>query len=188
MAVVLIGEDLLCCALGERLVKDVLGVPLAREPINTGGRTQLEANLGNYAKRAGLGPVLCIADSDGRCVKSILDQKLTFPRPPSFALRYAVAEAECWIMADTDTFAAFLGVSSARLSRNPEQLPDPKAALLALAGTSRHRRVRDRLVSPMNPAKPSAEYNLTLRDYILKSWRQLKPRVLLRASIELSER
>lgn len=62
-----IGEDLLCCALGERIVEQCLpGWTLASPPINTGGITKLRVALPRYAMQARhVQPVFCLADTDG---------------------------------------------------------------------------------------------------------------------------
>ena len=50
---VLVGEDDLCCALGERMVEQALpNWRLAVEPINKRGVTKLKADLNRYVEQA----------------------------------------------------------------------------------------------------------------------------------------
>ena len=67
--ILVVGEDTLCCALGERLVAACLpDWQLAQPSIDTKGVTKLQPSLPRYLSLArSLHPVLCIADTDGQC-------------------------------------------------------------------------------------------------------------------------
>lgn len=67
-----VGEDGLSCALGVRLASDVLRQSLAQPPIDTKGVTKLVPALPRYAQLAARKPVLCIADTDGKCAKELI--------------------------------------------------------------------------------------------------------------------
>ena len=65
--ILVVGEDALCCALGEKLVAAALpGWSLAGPAIDTKGVTKLIPALPRYSEQAQfVQPVLCIADTVG---------------------------------------------------------------------------------------------------------------------------
>lgn len=166
-----IGEDAICCALGTRLVADVLGWELAQPPVNAGGASKLKNNLPRYVGLTHLHPVLCVADTDGKCAADLVPVW----RPPntarSFLLRFAVTEAESWLLADAEALANFFEVSEARIPRQPDELPDAKRAMVELARRSRKRPIRQEVVSTIDPSKPGNGYNLHLREFVERYWR-----------------
>lgn len=172
----MVGEDALCCALGERLAQAVLpGWTLARESINAGGITRLASSLARYMEQARhVQPVLCIADTDGRCPVELLDRWLQDRAEAQFVFRLAVTEAESWLLADHESLAEFLAVPAGKIPNHPDELQDPKRELLALARRSRHRPIREEVVSPIDPAKPGSGYNLRFGEYVRTHWRALR--------------
>lgn len=172
-SLVLVGEDALCCALGERLIAQTLpGWTLAIAPINTRGVSKLQAALPRYAQQAlHVQPVLCIADTDGACPVTLLQQWLPTNTTPGLLLRLAVSEAEVWAMADRAAFASAFGVSVANVPRDPESLRDAKREVLALAVRSSKRYIREEVPSLQDPSKPGSGYNDHLCGFVRSSWR-----------------
>jgi hypothetical protein len=171
-----VGEDALCCALGERLASAVLpGWTLARESINARGITKLAPSLPRYLEQARhVQPVICIADTDGRCPAELLDQWLGNRVEERFAFRLAVIEAESWLLADQESLADFLAVPAGKVPSCPDELTDPKRTVLALARRSKRRPIRTEVVSSSDPSKPGSGYNLHLGEYVHTRWRALR--------------
>jgi hypothetical protein len=178
-----IGEDALTCALGTRMVIEATGTSPATPVINTGGVTKLQAGLRRYFGLARIGPVLCLADTDGACAKDLLARWLPQGAPSGFSLRFAVTEAESWLLADSAALADFLHVSRAKMPGNPDELVDPKRQILALAARSSKRLLRQELISEWDRSKPGVGYNVHLCDFATRYWR---PSQALRASPSLS--
>jgi hypothetical protein len=168
---VVIGEDALSCVLGRQIVQQVAGQAIVQEPISTGGATKLQRNLSRYSQLASRFRVLCIADTDGKCAKQMLATWLPAGTVTNFALRFAVTETESWVMADRERFAGFLGIRTSRVPGEPDDLADPKGALLNLARQVRSRELRADLVSPHNPTKPGSGYNGRLAEFVATQWR-----------------
>lgn len=168
---VVIGEDALCCALGRRIALTITGQPLALDPIQTGGVTGLRRNLARYCQLSDRFRVLCIADTDGGCAKDMRGEWLPKRSLPNFALRFAVQEAESWIMADREALADFLDVRVSRVPLNPDDVYDPKSSLLELARRARDRELRADLVSQFNPTKAGSGYNERLVAFVSTQWR-----------------
>lgn len=172
-SLVIVGEDELCCALGERLVEQTLpDWTLAIEPINKRGVSKLKADLPRYMQQAlHLRPVLCVADTDGDCPVALCQEWLPQSAPPNFLLRLAVTESEAWVMADRSAFASALGVSVASVPLDPETLPDAKREVLRLAARSSKRRVKEEMLSLQDINKPGTGYNKHLCTFVRQGWR-----------------
>ncbi len=170
--ILVVGEDALCCALGERLVASCLpNWRLTGTAIDTRGVTKLLPALSRYAEQAAhVQPVLCIADTDNRCAVEMIARWLPHPREPQLLLRFAVSEAESWLLADREAAAAALGLSLARLPRDPDSEPDPKALLLALASKSTKRAIREEVVSSLDRNRRGTGYNLHLCEFVRTFW------------------
>ena len=172
----MVGEDALCCAFGERIVHTMLpDWTLARTSINAGGITKLTPNLPRYVEQARhVQPVVCVADTDGRCPVDLLEQWLQKRAEARFVFRLAVTEAESWLLADHKTLAEFFAVPVGRIPDCPDELPDPKRTVLALARRSKCRPIRTEVVSSFDPGKPGNGYNLHLCEYVRTHWRALR--------------
>ncbi len=179
-----IGEDTLCCALGTKLVTDVLRWRLAQPAVDTMGVTQLKKSIARYIGLTHLHPVLCVADTDGGCAMRLRRDWLPNFVPSTFFLRLAVTESESWLLADADGFARFLDVASNRMPNRPDDLADPKRTVLTLARRSRRREIRQEVVSSRDPSKPGSGYNLHLSNFVMNHW---SPDVAARASHSLAK-
>lgn len=173
----MVGEDGLCCALGERLVQQALpGWSLARASINTGGITKFLPALVRYAQQAQhVQPVLCVADTDMSCAVQLKNQWMPANSTDDFLLRFAVSEAESWLLADREAIALFFGIAEANVPRNPDSLDDPKLEILRLAKRSSGM-LRREMISPNDLQKPGTGYNVHLQKFAREKWRPIVAR------------
>jgi hypothetical protein len=169
--ILVVGEDALCCALGERLVAACLpGWQLAQTSIDTKGVTKLQPSLPRYLDLArNLHPVLCIADTDGQCAVEWLGRWLPQAHD-SLVMRLAITEAESWVLADRQGFAQTLEVPLNKLPQCPDEESDPKRLILTLVKKSKIRLFRDEVVSSNDPSKPGTGYNLHLGAFVRSRW------------------
>ena len=177
-----VGEDMLCCALAESIVACTLPTwKLSLPPINKGGVTKLRSALSRYAVQARhVQPVFCLADTDGQCAVEWLQRWRPSRMPASLILRLAVNEAESWVLADRSGFARCMGVPNGKIPAGVDQLVDPKALVLQLVGKSKSRRIRTEMVSASDPMKQGTGYNLHLCQFVRSHWdaeraRELSP-------------
>lgn len=185
--ILVVGEDALCCALGEKLVEEILpNWQLAQASVNCCGITRLIPRIEKYVNLAQhVNPVLCIADSDNQPVCE-LAQKWLRPHSISsdmgFLLRIAVSEAESWILADTAAFAEYFAVSVRKLPRmtsgNFDEVVDPKHIVLVLARQSKKRLIREEVVSPIDQDKRGSGYNTHLCAFVKERWSAVRASVL----------
>lgn len=166
--ILIVGEDALSCALGENLVHCFLPdwqTPLPS--INTNGVTKLVTAIPRYLEQAKhFQPVLCIADTDRKCAKQLLERWLPQRQCDQFMLRLAVSEAESWLLADRSSLASYLGIAEKLISRTPEEEINPKGHLLNLAKKSGNRMLRSEIVSATDPSKQGSGYNLHLCNFV----------------------
>jgi len=115
--------------------------------LRRGGSGYLKSRVLNFLQMAEHIPILMLTDLDqSPCAQTLISDWLG-PRqqPPGFLFRVAVREVESWLLADHAAMSDFLGLNIGALPKEPDQLNDPKQALLALAQRAR-REVRDDLV------------------------------------------
>ncbi|WP_155627964.1 hypothetical protein [Burkholderia vietnamiensis] len=170
--ILVVGEDRLCCVLGEQLVAAALPTwKLAGPSIDAGGVTKLVPSFQRYAEQATyVQPVLCIADTDGKCAAELIEAWRPNHAPNGFVIRLAVTEAESWVLADRQGFADAFHISKNKLPSNLDDEPDPKRLLLNLIAKSRKRSFRDDMISQTDRSKPGAGYNVHLSDFVRSHW------------------
>jgi len=170
-SIFVIGEDTLSCALGERLAIDTMHWEVLQHAINCRGVTNLKKALPRYMRLAHRFPVLCLADTDGKCPVKLLRAWLPKQQPENFILRLAVTESESWILADRDALAEFLKINVSHIPICSDDIPDPKRSMVSLARRSRHRHIRQEMVSSHDPEKPGSGYNQHLCSFVRNHWR-----------------
>lgn len=171
--ILVVGEDALCCALGERLVDSCLpGWIMVAPSVNKAGVTKLVPDLPRYAQfsQNAHSAVLCIADTDRGCAKQLAEKWRPKHAPKEFLLRLAVTEAESWLLADRVSFSKYFDVPRNRLPLNPDEVADPKQLILELVAKSRKKAMREELVSTKVPARAGTGYNLHLGAFVRDEW------------------
>ena len=140
-----------------------------------GGKNHLLKKLSGYNAAAVYAPWVAFVDldNDGPCPgQKRLDW---LPDPAEFMrFRVVVREMEAWLLADAERISEFLGVSRMRIPSNPEDLDDPKEALIALARRSRKSAIRRGLVPRGGSgASVGPTYASDIREFGRSQWRPL---------------
>jgi hypothetical protein len=92
-------------------------------------------------------------------------------RHQKMLFRVVVREIESWIIADRRNLARFLKIHLVRVPVNPEQLTDPKLALVNLARHSRSALVRDAVVPESgSTAQVGRLYLSEMRRFVIEVW------------------
>lgn len=137
------------------------------------GKDRLRKKISGYNNAARHAPWFVLVDLDHEkdCAPALRAAWLPEPAP-RLCFRVAVHEVEAWLLADAETLADYLGVSRDRISGAPEELDDPKGAMIALARRSRRRDIRE----DMAPREGSGRrvgpgYPGRLVDYAANAWR-----------------
>jgi|GEM_PF-260875 len=170
----LFAEDAVCERLGLAIVRHVAPTLPVTSRISQGfGR--IRTDVPKYRQLARRAPVVVITDLDDRdCPMSLMKEWDAFPRPGEWlSFRVAVRECESWVLADATGVGKHFGFSSSAVSATPDELPNPKQALLSLL--RRKSRGRADIVADMLPASGSRSpvglgYNLRLRRFVDDNW------------------
>jgi Domain of unknown function (DUF4276) len=169
-SVLLVGEDELCLALLERIVREVPELSVFRRD-NMQGFGAMKRDAEKYRQTAKAGGLVVIALTDldaSACPAALVSEWLPHGGHPDFLLRVAVREAEAWVLADRARFAKHFSVKLTALPSAPDLCLDPKATLLSLVRGARKARWRRMLPAGGHPIGP--DYNDTLADFIRSTW------------------
>jgi hypothetical protein len=148
------------------------------------GKQEVDPRLPAYAAASRFGPWLVLRDldHDADCAPTLLGRLLP-DRPPKLVVRIPVRAVESWLLADCERLAAFLGVSQASLPARPDELDQPKRALVALAARSRRRVLRrDMTPSEDSTAAVGPGYTSRVIEFVSELW---EPRDAARRSPSL---
>jgi hypothetical protein len=169
------------------VVERILGAArLQMGPVHVAaGKDRLDARLTayNYAARHHRWLVLRDLDRDAACAPDLVTARLP-TRSTYLCFRIAVRATEAWLIADRERLARFLGVPERTVSEHPEDLDDPRRALIALAQRSRHRAVREDMVPAHGTsAQVGPGYTSRIIEFAKGAWR---PSVAARSSPSLA--
>ncbi|MCC6460484.1 MAG: hypothetical protein IT260_08440 [Saprospiraceae bacterium] len=182
--VIIVGEDPVTRQVIKKLLQDTCpgGFNIIREDPVRG--SEVKKLTPNYNRLAATLPVILLADLDNsNCPvaeqTTWLDNQ---PRHPNFMFRFAVDEAESWLLADRSGFAAFLGIDVAKIPeasslrrREPHNLEirtQYKTSLYLmreLAMISPKTEIK-RQLTPLDSTSKSSEYNSALLPFIDQYW------------------
>jgi hypothetical protein len=118
-------------------------------------------------------PVLLITDLDQKnCPAQMIAEWLPVRRNERLLLRVAVRETESWVLADRTAFARFIGISVAAIPTAPDELSDPKAALLRLVRQSSSRHLKQDILPAKRSTSPvGLGYNSQLCHFVRAHWK-----------------
>ena len=150
------------------------------------GKPQLRKNIKGYNNAANFSPwlVLVDLDQDFDCAPLLRENWLS--RPGEYmCFRIAVREVEAWLLADREQIASFLSVAREKIPKEPEQLPNPKEAMVNLARQSRRRDIREDMVPrPGSGRAIGPAYSSRMIEFANNYWR---PEVARRHSDSLDK-
>ncbi len=139
------------------------------------GRTgfgYLKKNIAGFNKAAKGTPFLMLADLDqAECPPVLIQEWLPVPKHNNLLFRIAVREVESWLLAHRKAFAGFLGIRENLIPSQPDELGDPKSALIELTVRSRKRQLREAIIpAPGSTAKIGPDYNGALILFVQNRW------------------
>ena len=158
-------------AVGKRLLADAGIQTTAVYGLN--GKHYLDKRLAKYNNAARFSTWMVLRDlnSDESCAPVLRARLLPSPAP-RMRLHIVVRAVEAWLLADHKAFSEFLGVRSGDLPANPEEVLQPKFALIELARTSRKGAIRDGFVpAPGSTAKVGPGYTAMITEFATRTWR-----------------
>jgi hypothetical protein len=127
--------------------------------------------------------VLVDLDNDYLCPPPAIQSWLVDPAP-LMCFRIAVRELEAWLLADRESIAEFLRVRQDIVPEIPDELPDPKLALINLARRSHSRGIREDMVPDRAAGQSEGPaYTSRLLEFISRDWR---PEIAAEHSLSLN--
>ncbi len=136
------------------------------------GKQRLDEKLPAYNAAAAREPFLVLRDldQDADCAPSLLERRNQNPSE-FMCFRIVVRSLEAWLMADSGALANWLKVEEARIPMAPEEPPNPKEALLALARRSTSNDIKsDLLPLPKSGRQTGPLYAPRLQEFIDDMW------------------
>lgn len=173
--IAVVAEDRLTEAVLLKCIGAVLpAYSVARSEVK-GGRGNIQRELEAYATLAQVMPVVIGVDLDGDdCAPTLLGNWGLLPPQPGLLLRVAVREIETWVLADKRRIASFIGVAPNEVPTRPEELDDPKRALLEVARAYAPAELKADLVPRNYDAsypRIGRAYNLRMCEFVAAKWR-----------------
>lgn len=166
-------EDAVSEALVRRLVTEVRPDLTIHQVMRKNGQGYIRSKARQLNRTAHSVPVFILVDQDrlDPCPADLIQEILPVPHGPRLLFRVAVMEAESWVLADAENLATFLGVSRGRIPASPDEVPQPKETIVALAARSQRKGIRDDLVPRSGEIrKVGAAYNARLIAFIESDW------------------
>jgi hypothetical protein len=138
-----------------------------------GGFGYLKTKITGFNEAAKVIPFFVLTDLDQHvCPPDMIADWMRVPKHPNLLFRIAVREVESWVMADRESFASFLGVSSKIIPTDTDHLPDAKQFLMSLVKRSRIRELRRSILPATgSTATQGPDYNGPLVGFIENQWR-----------------
>ena len=185
-ALSVVAEDKLTQAVLHKCVAEFLpDYKVLRSEVK-GGRGNVQRELAAYSNLAKIMPVLIGVDLDHDiCAPTLLTKWQTdYVVRENLLIRIAVREIESWVLADRKRFAKFVGAESDDIPGAPDDLDDPKLALLKIARATANVELKRDLIPRNFSQYPriGPAYNLQMCKFVSEKWR---PHVALKRSDSL---
>jgi hypothetical protein len=140
-------------------------------PVDCRGAANLDARIAAYVEAARHQPWFILRDLDTEeCAPSLVSRLV--PRiPEMLVFRIAVRMIEAWLLADRENIAAFLHVRSTQVPPLPDELPNPKQAMVNLARSSRRKSIQKAMVPKQgHSGMIGREYASFLQEFARSQW------------------
>ncbi len=165
-------EDALSEAVAETMLRQS-GGHVVHTRLRRNGFGYLKSKIGALNQMAHtVMPVLLVTDLDQwRCPPALIADWLPGGPDPCLLFRVAVRETESWLLADRWAFAEFLCLPTVMVPERPDELMDPKAALLKLVRKSKRRDLKQDILPARGVSFPvGLGYNDRLIHFVRERW------------------
>ena len=145
-----------------------------REAIVAGGKSKLDLRV-RALNRSGAQVnwlVLRDLDHDAPCASQLIGDLLgAGTRFPRVAVRAPIRTMESWMLADREGFAQEFSVSRHQVPHDPDELDNPRQALVNLCRTSRSREIRVTMAPRTGSRRPvGPEYTYRISAFAQRPW------------------
>lgn len=163
-------EEQLSEAIALRLISEIPTPHHVTFKLGNKGNGYLRSRMSSWYQMAQQQVMVVLTDLDrANCVVEFRDQWLTNVPPDRLVFRVAVREVESWVLADHVAMRALIGAKGV-LPIAPDELPDPKQALLGLAKRA-PKQVREDLLKTIDgKLAQGLGYNARLKEWVNSQW------------------
>lgn len=163
-------EDQLSEAIALRLISEIPIPHRVTFKLGNRGNGYLRSKMRSWCQMAEQQVMVVLADLDrANCLVEFRDQWLDKALPDNLLFRIAVREVESWVLADHVAMRELIGAKRV-LPVAPDELADPKRALLGLAKTA-PRSVRNDLLKRIDGNfAQGLGYNARLTAWVNSEW------------------
>jgi hypothetical protein len=172
VSVALVAEDELSMAVLERIVGLSERPFVVTRRLVEHGCGNIRRSVQKYRNASHVVPHIVLTDLDqAECPTSLMAAWQASHLPASMLFRVAVRETESWLLGDRHGFSESFHVALNRLPAAPEDLPDPKQALINLVRRCGNRRLAAEVV-PAEGSRASIGplYNERLGAFARDAW------------------
>lgn len=164
-------EDELSEAIALRLIAEVPEPHRITLKLRKGGFGYLRSKMNSWCQLAEHQVMVVLTDLDlAPCLVEFRGQWLANrPVPPNLVFRVAVREVESWVLADHEAMRSLIGPRGT-IPPQPDELSDPKLALLRLAKTAPRPVKEDLLKIVDGNLAQGLGYNARLADWVNRTW------------------
>jgi len=136
------------------------------------GFGNIKRSVAKYRAASRVLPHVVLTDLDNaRCAADLRERWGVLELPETMLFRVAVREVEAWLLADRQGFASFAAIPVVKLPLAPDEIKDPKQALLNLVRRSRSRRLAEEIVPGTGSKAPVGPlYNERLIGFVREHW------------------
>ncbi len=136
------------------------------------GKDRIRRQIVGYNHAALRSPwfVLVDLDQEKECAPALRDAWVQDPAP-NLCFRVAVRAVEAWLLADFENLARFLRVPPTSVPKAPENLENPKRALVDLASRSRSRGIKEEMVPRLKSGRlVGPAYTSRMVRFVQEAW------------------
>ncbi len=163
-------EDPLSEAIALRLIAEIPTPHVVQLKLGKTGNGYLRSKMNSWYQMAQHQVMLVLTDLDrANCLVEFRDQWLVAEPPQNLLLRISVREVESWVLADHVAMRALIGAKSV-LPAAPDELADPKQALLKLAKSAPKQVRADLLKAIDGNLAQGLGYNARLTAWVNSEW------------------
>lgn len=136
-----------------------------------GGFSYIKDNILGFNNAAKGCPFFVLTDLDNTdCAPTLIRNWIEEPLHQNLIFRVAVREVESWLLADSEGFSEYTGISKVNFSNAPDEIQDPKAEMMRLIKRCRKRDIREDVLPKNQYAKVGPNYNGRLMEFVNKYW------------------
>ena len=171
---IIFSEDSLLEEIGRRIIKEMNPKIQVTSVMGKKGFGYFQKRLNNIVRASSAVQFFILLDSDclGKdCIPKYIFNTFGCYKPNNIFIRFAVEEAENWLLADWKGLCSFLKVSHAKLKIPNDEIANAKEFIINLSKYSKDKNIRGDMVPEKNYSSAiGPAYNDRLCEFVRDTW------------------